>query len=126
MAYCEELKQVVKVIKVFLVDNSFDFLITNSYQASCEYFLFDTKSESLGGSGKRFDWSLLNKYKSNTPFFLSGGLSPDNIEEAINLDHPSFFAVDVNSGVEVSYGMKDISKIKNLKTIIVNQNEIHS
>jgi phosphoribosylanthranilate isomerase len=118
--YCEELREVVKVIKVFLVDSWFDFSITNSYQEVCDYFLFDTKSESRGGSGRSFDWSLLNRYKGGIPFFLSGGLSINNISEALSFDHPMFFAVDVNSGVESDYGIKSIDKIKNLKSEILN------
>ena len=117
---CSELRTHAKVIKVFLVDEKFNFAITDQYRDACDYFLFDTKSESLGGSGRSFDWKLLNKYKGNIPFFLSGGLSPDNITDAMKLDHPAFFAVDVNSGVESGYGIKDIDKIVNFKSKIVN------
>jgi phosphoribosylanthranilate isomerase len=51
------------------------------YKNNVNYFLFDTKTAVHGGSGQIFDWAILNKYKLNVPFFLSGGLSPDNLEE---------------------------------------------
>jgi phosphoribosylanthranilate isomerase len=72
----------------------------------------DTFSKDhYGGTGETFDWSLLNK-KSNTPIILSGGLNPENILDAISAVNPS--AVDINSGVESSPGLKDHSKIEQL------------
>ncbi|HJM94859.1 MAG TPA: phosphoribosylanthranilate isomerase, partial [Candidatus Marinimicrobia bacterium] len=65
-----------------------------------------------GGTGKPFDWSILKKYQHNTPIILSGGLTPDNIIDAIQEIYPS--AVDVNSGVESSPGEKNHEKINHL------------
>lgn len=121
---CKKLKSQVGVIKAFLVDENFRFDSLKPFVPFVDYFLFDTKSASYGGSGKTFDWKLLDQYTEPVPFFLSGGLNPDNIDEALALRHPQFFAVDVNSGVESDYAVKDISKIINLKSKIVNH-EIH-
>src|SRR5690606_33156448 len=72
--YCGHLKiQGYKVIKAFSVGEEFDFNSTINYESTCDYFLFDTKAvdDTYGGTGKKFDWSLLQNYKGNIPFFLS-------------------------------------------------------
>ena len=122
--FCKKLKSKVGVIKVFLIDEKFQFDSLKPYVPFVDYFLFDTRSASYGGSGKTFDWKLLNNYNEPVPFFLSGGLNLENIESALQLDNPKLFAVDINSGVESDYALKDISKIKELKSKIVNH-EIH-
>lgn len=122
-AYCEELKlKDVKVIKTFPVDKNFDFESAASYENAVEFFLFDTKGKNYGGNAAVFDWNVLQKYNLRTPFFLSGGLSPENIHGVLKLKYPTLFAVDLNSGVELTPGLKDINKvseiIKNLKSKI--------
>jgi phosphoribosylanthranilate isomerase len=102
----------VIVIKAFGLDNNFDFNQLNNYAGKVDYFLFDTKTEIHGGSGKTFNWDLLDQYKLNVPFFLSGGLSLDNLEEVIKITHPQFYGVDLNSRFETAPGMKDIEKLK--------------
>ena len=119
---CKKLKSKIGVIKVFLIDENFQFDSLKPYVPFVDYFLFDTKSDSYGGSGKIFDWKLLNNYNEPVPFFLSGGLNPDNIETALQFDHPKIFAIDVNSGVESSTGKKDIHKL-NLILNILNTND---
>lgn len=80
---------------------------------AAEWFLFDTFDERrAGGTGRRFDWSLLTAYPRTKPFFLSGGLAPDNVAAAISLVRPD--AVDVGSGVEAEPGVKDHDKLENL------------
>ncbi len=80
---------------------------------SAEWLLFDTFDERRdGGTGRRFDWSLLAMYSRTKPFFLAGGLGPDNIAAAISLVRPD--AVDVSSGVESEPGIKDHHKLRNL------------
>ena len=78
-----------------------------------DYFLFDTRCEGYGGSGKRFDWSILTGYKGETPFLLSGGIRPENAEAIRNFRHPRFAGIDLNSGFEIEPGLKDIDKLKN-------------
>ena len=73
-----------------------------------DYILFDTG----GGTGRTFDWSLLAGYPRTKPFFLAGGITPDNVAEAIERTNP--YAIDVASGVESSPGVKDHHKLKTL------------
>lgn len=112
-AFCAEFKNQVTVLKAFGVDQDFDFEKLDEYVGSVDFFLFDTKTDKHGGSGKSFDWSLLNKYKLDIPFFLSGGLSLDNLEEVKLIKHPQFYGVDLNSRFEIEPGLKDIEKLKN-------------
>ncbi len=116
---CKVLKEnKIGVIKVFSIDDGFDFAKTKSYQSFVDFFLFDTKSESYGGSGKSFDWNLLKKYDQQIPFFLSGGLSPYNIQNMKELNGMNLHSVDVNSGVETAPGLKDLTKVKSIKDIL--------
>lgn len=108
----------VSVMKVFSVDKDFDFNSVKAFIPYAQYFLFDTKTHGYGGSGKTFDWTLLNQYACSTPFFLGGGLSPENIHEVAQIENLSFYGVDVNSGVEDSPGYKNISKLKELIRIL--------
>lgn len=76
-----------------------------------DYFLVDTQSNGgFGGSGEVFDWSLLQSDSLPRPFFLAGGLGPENLKAALAVVHP--FAVDLNSKVEFSPGLKDIDRVK--------------
>jgi phosphoribosylanthranilate isomerase len=80
---------------------------------SAAWLLFDTFDERRsGGTGKQFDWSLLAAYKRSKPFFLSGGLTPDNVVAAVSMVRPD--AIDVASGVEASPGIKDHDKVARL------------
>jgi len=108
----------IGVIKVFSIDKEFDFSKTKPYEPYSDFFLFDTKSESYGGSGKSFDWNLLKKYNQQIPFFLSGGLSPYNIQNLEELQGMNLHAIDINSGVETAPGLKDGTKIKSIKNIL--------
>ncbi len=77
---------------------------------SAAWLLFDTYDERrVGGTGRRFDWSLMATYERNKPFFLSGGLNPENVVAAITLVRPD--AIDVSSGVESEPGVKDHARL---------------
>ncbi|HEX8925595.1 MAG TPA: phosphoribosylanthranilate isomerase, partial [Terriglobales bacterium] len=97
---CAELARDFKVFKVFHVKAGFDTSALRAYVVSA--FLFDTPSPIHGGSGKMFDWSLLRdvreQLQGRTPFYLAGGLSPENVADAIAQVEPD--GVDVCSGVE--------------------------
>ena len=81
------------------------------YMNAVDYYLFDTKADGLwGGTGKTFDWEILNKITDEKPYFLSGGLNSDNISSAIQSVQP--FAVDLSSGLEESPGLKDFDKVE--------------
>src|SRR6185436_2182410 len=90
-----------------------DALPDTTATPSAEWLLFDTLDERRGGgTGRRFDWSLLAMYERTKPFFLAGGLEPDNVAAAISLVRPD--AIDVASGVESEPGVKDHGKLKAL------------
>jgi len=106
--FCSDLKKNnFKVIKAFGVDEKFDFSSLEAYKNSVDYFLFDTKTLEHGGSGKTFNWQVLDNYKLAIPFFLSGGLSLANISEVQSINHPQLFGVDLNSKFEVEPGVKN-------------------
>lgn len=102
-----------RVIRVARVrdESSIDTLAEHSHAA---FYLLDTYKKGVpGGTGETFNWELAMKAKSlGKPIFLSGGLTPENIADAIAAAHP--FAVDISSGVEASPGSKDINKVKEL------------
>jgi phosphoribosylanthranilate isomerase len=100
------------IIKSLSISGKDDFRSTDDYSGKTDYFLFDTKCSGFGGSGKKFDWSLLGEYKGDIPFLLSGGLNPGSIDELKELGHPQFAGIDLNSGFEISPALKDIWKLK--------------
>lgn len=116
---CERLRDAgMKVIKVFSVDDDFDFTVTDKYNSSVDFFLFDTKGKYHGGNAKVFNWDILKRYNQRIPFFLSGGLSPENIESVKELEGLNIHALDLNSGVEISPGLKNIEKMKKVNQIL--------
>ena len=117
-AQCDELKATgLGVIKVFSIDDDFNFELTKPYREVVDYFLFDTKGKYYGGNAKAFNWKILDKYDQEVPFFLSGGLSPDNVNTLGDIQKMNLHALDLNSGVEISPGLKDIEKIRTIMTL---------
>ena len=111
--YCIQIKNSgIIVFKAFAVDELFDFGILDTYSGVCDYFLFDTKGNLPGGTGQKFNWQLLESYKLNVPFFLSGGISLDDLNTIKEFSHLQLFGVDINSGFEISPAVKDIRKVK--------------
>jgi phosphoribosylanthranilate isomerase len=99
-----------KVIKAQSVRLASDVLAVQAFHA-IDYHLLDTYREGeRGGTGETFDWRMLERRSTDVPLILSGGLTPENVGEAIAAAHP--FAVDVASGVEASPGVKDPIKMK--------------
>ena len=115
---CEDLSSEVEVIKVFRItgDENIDELIA-PYDAVCDYYLFDTGGlkESFGGTGKQFDWGILTKAKIEKPFFLSGGIGVQDASRIKAFKHLDFFGVDINSQFETAPGVKDMSKVLQMK-----------
>jgi len=113
---CEDLSSEVEVIKAFRIPNkekvNIDKLV-QPYDAVCDYYLFDTGGlkESFGGTGQQFDWTILTKAKIEKPFFLSGGIGPDDAEKIKAFKHPDFYAIDINSKFEKEPGVKDVAAI---------------
>ncbi len=102
----------VQVIKAFGIDEHFDFAQLESFLNSVDIFLFDTKTSAHGGSGKVFNWDLLQAYQLSVPFFLSGGIGPENAEDAAQINHPRFYGVDLNSRFETAPGYKDVALLR--------------
>jgi phosphoribosylanthranilate isomerase len=110
--YCRQIQNSgIHVFKAFSVDESFNFATLEAYSGVCDYFLFDTKGQLPGGTGQKFKWELLEKYIGNVPFFLSGGIDPDDLEVLRNFDHPRWRGIDINSGFEISPGIKNAEKV---------------
>jgi phosphoribosylanthranilate isomerase len=110
------------VVKAFSIGEKFNFENLFKYMPGCDYFLFDTKSETPGGSGKKFNWNILEGYSLDKPFFLSGGIGPEDAGLIKTLSNRGLFAVDINSRFETVPGIKDpvvvktfIEEIKNDK-----------
>lgn len=107
----------VGIIKVIRINNqSSDELQStiNNQLKSINYFLFDTDSKAFGGTGKQFDWNILNKTEIPLPYFLSGGISSDNIHQLLAVNQKPF-ALDINSKFETEPGIKNLNQIKNFK-----------
>jgi phosphoribosylanthranilate isomerase len=122
---CDDLSSQAEVIKVFNIDDSvtdIDALVAN-YDGVCDYYLFDTKDllptssegggakEQTGGTGKQFDWEILRKAKIEKPFFISGGISVDDIAKVKKFKHLDFLGVDINSKFEKEPGVKDMGLV---------------
>lgn len=97
----------IKVIKAIGIHSAESLDTLNKYEGSVDLFLLDTSTRSKGGSGKKFDWNILNDYKANEPFILSGGIGPDDAETILALKHPKFLGIDLNSRFEISPGIKN-------------------
>lgn len=110
--YCREIKNAgLTVFKAFSVFDDFDFGQLNAYKEVVDFFLFDTKGKLPGGTGEKFNWGILDQYKLDTPFFLSGGIRPEDCEDLNNLIFEHLFAVDINSGFESEPAVKETDKV---------------
>lgn len=114
---CAELQKITAVIKAFPVGPGFDFNTITDYENCCDYFLFDTQGPLPGGNGKGFDWTLLETYPSQKPFFLSGGIGMEAVDaiHALQKSNLPLHAIDVNSKFEIEAGLKDISLLQQFK-----------
>lgn len=114
--FCQNLKKsTIEIIKVFSVDDNFDFSELEPFENVCDYFLFDTKGKLHGGNGIIFNWQILGNYKSKIPLFLSGGIGIDEIEKIKQLNL-HIYAIDVNSKFEIKPGLKNIELLKRFNT----------
>lgn len=112
--FCGDLrKKGMKIIKAFGIDAGFSFKSVENYLSRADYFLFDTKTHGYGGSGKKFPWKKLSEYNYSVPFFLSGGIAPEDAEALLGMAHPQLFGVDLNSCFEDRVGLKNLDKLKN-------------
>lgn len=106
-SYCANFKQ-YKTIKAIRIKDKVDLGKIKRYNTDA--VLLDTFSkDSFGGTGKSFDWRIIKDLKSKKPIILSGGLTAENVRQAI--ERVKIYAVDVSSGVEKSFGRKDHRKL---------------
>ncbi|MBR0524579.1 MAG: phosphoribosylanthranilate isomerase [Prevotella sp.] len=82
------------------------------YQGLVDLLLFDTPTAGYGGSGRRFNWSLLAHYQGDIPFLLSGGIGPDDVEDILSFHHPMMKGIDLNSRFELAPAVKDVSLLR--------------
>ena len=108
----EAIGKSVKIIKALSVKDAEDVKRYEEYEDIVDLFLFDTKTPLAGGSGKQFDWSVLDAYDGDVPFLLSGGIGPDDVERVRDFHHPRCIGVDLNSKFEIEPGLKDVEKLR--------------
>jgi len=107
--YCAGFKSSYKVIKAFRIKDSDSLKGINDYDT--DFYMLDAySSKEKGGTGERFNWKIVENFEFLKPVILSGGLTPDNVRDAIEELSP--YGVDVSSGVEMSPGKKDTSLMK--------------
>ena len=111
----------LKVIKAISVSTAGDILKYKEYVGAVDYFLFDTKCKTVGGSGQQFDWQVLENYDGDVPFILSGGIGPEDVERIRNFHHPKCIGIDLNSKFEMEPGLKDVEKLKTFLENIENK-----
>lgn len=115
--YCEKIANYVGVVKAFRLREEDNVLWkVKDYMDIADMFLFDTEGAGYGGTGKQFDWNILRGLNIGKPFFLSGGIGPDDVGklkefsgEPVSKD---LFSADVNSKFEIAPGIKDMDKLR--------------
>jgi len=104
----------LQLIKAISISTAADLSLCDEYADCVDFFLFDTKCESVGGSGRHFDWSVLDAYRGQKPYLLSGGIGPDDAEDVrrfVEL-HPQCVGIDLNSRFETAPGQKDVELLR--------------
>jgi phosphoribosylanthranilate isomerase len=110
--YCKELMATMQVIKVFRVGEAQNLKDRiEPYKSACHYYLFDTDTKLYGGSGKSFNWQLLEGLELGKPFFLSGGIGPEDVSKLKMFQNPFVEVVDINSCFETSPGIKNMDAV---------------
>lgn len=109
---CRKLKAAgLGIVKVFSIAREIDLRPVGCYEGICDYFLFDTACSGYGGSGKTFNWNILQAYRGKTPFLLSGGLRPGSLSSLLQFKHEQWAGIDLNSGFETAPALKDAAAV---------------
>ncbi|AUC79155.1 N-(5'-phosphoribosyl)anthranilate isomerase [Nonlabens sp. MB-3u-79] len=119
VAFAKALLEIdLKIFKAFQISEGFDFEgliewqeLARTYQGKL-FFLLDTATPDYGGSGTKFNWQILDSYKGDVPFLLSGGISKSDAETIKKIKHNMFLGVDLNSKFESQPGLKNIAELK--------------
>lgn len=114
--YCEKIANYVGVVKAFRLREEDNVLWkVKDYMDIADMFLFDTEGAGYGGTGKQFDWNILRGLAIRKPFFLSGGIGPDDAEKLAHFAKEpvakDLFSIDVNSKFEITPGIKDMEAL---------------
>lgn len=121
---CRRLKDAgLTVFKAVAVGDKVDKAALKRYEGSVDLFLFDTKSDKRGGSGKKFSWDLLEDYDLDVPYLLSGGIGPDDVDAIVGAMRPGMAGIDINSRFEDAPGHKDLGKLINFIVKLRSYNE---
>ena len=111
--FCAQIRSAlptIELIKAFRIENAETLKSTQNYTAVVDWLLLDAYHPNLGGgTGLVLDWEILNAFKPDRPWFLAGGLTPNNIAEALQMLSPQ--GIDLSSGVEISPGHKDLAQV---------------
>ena len=115
--YCEKIADYVSVVKAFrLSDNDSVQWMIKPFMDVCDMFMFDTMGAGYGGTGKKFDWNMLQGQTIGKPFFLSGGIEPGDEEKLKTFTTEpvakALFAIDINSKFELAPGIKELDKVR--------------
>ena len=102
----------IGIIKALSISSEEDVAKYREFEGLVDLFLFDTRCSCKGGSGEQFNWDVLNAYDGKTPFLLSGGIGPEDVERVRNFAHPQFAGIDLNSRFETEPGLKDVESLK--------------
>ncbi|MDE5922713.1 MAG: phosphoribosylanthranilate isomerase [Muribaculum sp.] len=125
-AMCSSLRrQGFTVFKAVGIATAADFSVLAEYEGCVDMFLFDTKSPLHGGTGCKFDHSLLDKYVLDVPYLLSGGIGPDDVDSVVSAMRPGMAGIDINSRFEIAPGVKNLRALIqfNLSRRSFNQKE---
>ena len=119
--FCDRIADYISVIKAFrMSDNDSVHHMTQPYMEVCDFFMFDTLGAGYGGTGKKFDWDVLQKSPPVKPYFLSGGIELDDDQKLGEFSTTpaaeKLFAIDINTKFEVEPGVKDVNAIKAFAT----------
>lgn len=102
----------IQIIKALSISCRDDLAQWRRYRGHADMLLFDTRCDSRGGSGHRFDWSLIESYDGDLPFVLSGGIGPDDADDIRAVRHPLMAGIDLNSRFETTPGIKDTARLR--------------
>ncbi len=115
--YCERIADYVSVVKAFRLSegDSVEWMV-KPYEEVCDHYMFDTMGAGYGGTGKKFDWTVLRGQQLNKSFFLSGGIELGDEEQILNFAKEpvakDLFAIDINSRFEEAPGIKNLNLVK--------------
>ena len=101
----------VQIIKMIQIETEDDIRHTEQYEGLADYFLFETRCKGYGGSGKQFDWDILQQYSGNVPFLITGGIGAEDADKVKAFSHTNFIGIDLNSRFELSPAIKDSTLI---------------